>query len=104
MPLGFAHVETYNFVQGGRTTVTTAGTEVQLSGTDTPCLAIEVTALLTNTSYIFIGGSDVVAASGSEEGTPLAAGDTWYQKLQNLTQVYIDSRVNGEGVSYNYFS
>ena len=87
----------------GRTTVTSAGTAVQLSATDTPVLWVTVTALTANTSQVNVGPSTVIAAAGAgERGIPLLAGDSADFDVNNLTDVWIDSRVNGEGVTYVY--
>ena len=94
---------TYNALTGGRRVVTTAGTAVQLSTTSTICQLVQITALVTNTAVVFVGGSDVLTTVGSENGTPLNPGDTWEAPMQNLTQVYLDARVSGEGVSYLFF-
>jgi hypothetical protein len=90
-------------LSSGRTTVTSAGTAVQLTATDTPVLWVTVTALTSNTSQINVGGSEVKAATGAtERGIPLLAGDAVDFDVNNLTDVWIDSRVNGEGVTYVY--
>jgi hypothetical protein len=87
----------------GRRTVTAAGTAVQLTSTDTPCRLITFQAERDNTGYVAIGASTVVAAQGSERGINLAAGDAVDIYVNNLTQVYVDSTVNGDGVAYVYY-
>lgn len=89
-----------NRFSGGRKTVTTAGTEVQLTTTETPCHAVIIQALKTNTGLIAYGGSDVVAAAGSENGVILEPGEKDAIECLDASKIYIDSRVNGEGVSY----
>lgn len=87
----------------GRTTVTSAGTRVQLSATDTPILWVTVTALPSNTNLVYVGGATALAAAGAtERGVPLNAGDSTDFDVNNLTDVWLDSRVNGEGVLYTY--
>lgn len=86
-----------------RTTVTSAGTRVQLTSTNTPCGWVLVTALTSNTSQVNVGGIDVVAATGAtERGIPLLAGDSVKLPVTNASSLYIDSRVNGEGVIWQY--
>lgn len=87
-------------VTTGRTTVTTAGTRVQLSSTVIRARQVDVSALSTNTGNITIGDSAVVAAAGTRRGTPLNAGDTWTGYNVDISQLYIDSTANGEGVSF----
>lgn len=90
----------------GRKTVTTAGTAVALAATEPTAGAIRslvVTALSTNTGVICVGGTTVLAAAGTRRGTPLAAsGSVSLDFSGGLTQIFIDSTVNGEGVSYTY--
>lgn len=84
----------------GRKTVTTPGTQVAIVSSATPCKWVMITALLTNTQVIFIGGSGVDATIGAEAGTPLAAGDSITVPISNAQLVFVDSRVAGEGISF----
>jgi len=93
----------YAKINSGRKTVTTAGTRVQLTTSPTPCKHIEVKALPTNTRIVVVGGSDVVAAAGSEVGIPLYPGDSYKFMINDISKIYIDSIVNGEGVTYIYY-
>jgi proline racemase len=83
----------------GQKTVTTAGTAVQL-GTADILSPITVKALDTNTGIIAIGNDgagDVTASNGFR----LAAGDQiTFEYIGNLGILWIDSTVNGEGVSW----
>lgn len=85
------------FQLSGQITVTTAGTEVQ--GTDVKGEGFYVKAKSTNTGLIYIGntGADVVS---STTGYILSAGDQVYIGIKNLNQIWVDSSVNGEGVSW----
>lgn len=85
----------------GRKSVTTAGTAVQLASTTT-CLSLLITANLSNTGIICVGDSTVVAAAGTRTGIPLDVGDSVSMDITDLAIVYIDSTVNGDGVSYLY--
>lgn len=90
-------------INTGRTTVTTAGTRVVLAAS-TACKRIVIQALYANTGRIAVGGTGVVAASGTEQGQILFAGDSFELEIDNLNDVNIDSSVNGEGVSYTAFN
>jgi hypothetical protein len=81
-------------VINGKTTVTTAGTNVQL--TTNSCKSIVIKALVANTGSIFVGNATVSSANGFV----LASGDTVALDINNTNVVYIDSSVNGEGVSF----
>lgn len=89
-------------ISDGRKTVTTAGTRVQLTTASTICLSVTLTALLENTGIICVGGSTIVASASTRTGIPLRKGDSVVIEVDNLNKVYIDSTVNGEGVSYYY--
>lgn len=83
----------------GQKTVTTAGTAVAL-GTLQVDEAILVKALDTNTGVVAVGndGADDVTVSN---GYRLLAGESVIlAKVDNLAAIYVDSAVNGEGVSW----
>lgn len=88
-------------VGDGRKTVTTAGTAVALASS-TACESVCVTALSTNTGTVVVGASTVVAAAGTRRGTPLAANESVTFNVGDLSKIYVDSTVNGEGVSFSY--
>lgn len=81
----------------GKKTVTTAGTAVRL--TSQPGEIFLVKALIANTGKIYLGndGSDDVS---SANGYELNAGEYVTLFTKNLDQYWIDSDVNGEGVSW----
>ena len=85
-------------IGSGQQTVATAGTRVQLTTTNTPIWSVTVKALAGNTGDIYVGGADVAAANGFV----LAATESISLDVDNLTDVWIDAAVNGEGVSYIY--
>lgn len=84
----------------GHTNVTTAGTAVALAAS-TPCSSVTITALSGNTGTIAVGASTVLAAVGAtRRGIPLNAGDSVSIPIANVSTLFIDSTVNGEGVSW----
>jgi hypothetical protein len=85
----------------GRKVVTTAGTRVRITTTPTSIVSICVTALSTNTGIIVLGGNTVVAAAGTRAGTPLQANESVTYNLGDLAEIYLDSTVDGEGISYS---
>lgn len=92
----------YTTVGDGRKTVTTAGTRVQFSSQ--ACKKVTISALISNTNAVYIGGSTVVAAAGSETGTLLFPGSSFSVEVTNMNLLYMDSLTNGEGVSFIWFS
>jgi hypothetical protein len=83
----------------GQKTVTTAGTAVQL-GTDSIQCALLVKALDTNTGVVAVGNDgagDVTVSNGLR----LLKGETiYFEWVGSLDSVWLDSAVNGEGVSW----
>jgi hypothetical protein len=86
-------------VADGRKVVTTAGTRVQL-GASQSINRVAVTALEANTGLICVGGKTVVAKAENRTGLPLAAKQTTTIETDDLGDLYIDSTVNAEGVSW----
>src|SRR5688572_2590163 len=88
-------------ISDGSKNVTTAGTQVQLTATSTPCGWVTVTARPANTGVIAVGGSTVDATAGSERAIALLeAGQSVGIEVDNVNKVYIDSTVDGEGVAF----
>lgn len=88
-----------NTVGDGSKTVTTAGTRVQLTSSNVPCRKVKVIALAANTGTIWVGGATV--ASGRGEPLVSQQSTDWIETT-NVSNIYIDSTVNAEGVSYIY--
>jgi len=89
-------------IKDGRKVVTTAGTREQLVASSTPCKWVILIAKTDNTGTIVVGGSTVVAALATRQGTPLDAGDSVRLDIDDLYDIYLDATVNGEGVTYLY--
>lgn len=87
----------------GVKTVTTAGTDVALAAS-TACKRVTIQAQTDNTGWIAVGASGVDATESTGTGVLLAAGDVFELDIDNLSDVFIDSTVNGEGVRYTYFT
>lgn len=83
-------------VLSGQTAVTTAGTQVALAGSATVKSHVMVKALGANTGKIYVGDSAVSSTTGYE----LSAGESVPVSVADIATIWIDSSVNGEGVSY----
>jgi hypothetical protein len=83
-------------IYNGQKYVTTAGTQVALASSQAITHSVTIMAQSGNSGWIYIGSSSV----SSSNGYILDAGDTVELKIANLATVYVDSSVNGEGVSY----
>jgi len=86
----------------GVKTVTTAGTDVGLVTQSTGAKWLVIQAQTDNTGYIAVGASGVDATVASGTGVLLAAGESVTLLCDNLTDIYIDATVDGEGVRYTY--
>ena len=84
----------------GTKAVTTAGTPVALSATSEVAKDLIVKAYSTNTGLIYVGTSAV--DKDTKLGGELSSGDVWVIPLCNISETYIDSTVNGEGVTFTY--
>lgn len=80
----------------GKVTVATAGTRVALEASSTPCSSLCVHALSSNTGLIYLGNSTVAAANGYQ----LGPGDAVALDISDVSTAFIDSAVNGEGVTF----
>ncbi len=80
----------------GAKDVTTAGTRVAVGTTTGLERGVTVKAKATNSGLIY-AGSVLVASSN---GYQLSPGDEVFIESDSLADVYIDSAVNAEGVSY----
>lgn len=89
----------------GETDVATAGTRQALASERTPCSWILVQSKVANTQYVYVGGRNV----DSSNGTSLIVGDSvMYPPVADLSAydlslVYVDADVDGEGVRFTYF-
>ena len=90
-------------VGDGRKTVSATGTAEALAST-TPCKEVTITAELDNTDVIVVGGSTVVAALATRQGTPLYPGDSTTIETDDLAEVFLDVIVDGEGATYTYLA
>ena len=90
-------------VDDGRQVVATPGTAVALAASTT-IKEVTITAELTNTDLVCVGGSTVVAALATQRGTPLYPGDSVTLKSDDLAEVFIDAIVATDGVVYTYLA
>jgi len=97
----FGGVSLPTSVGDGRKVTVSAGTAVVLA-TSTSCKKVTVQALDVNTDVVVVGGSTVVAASGTRRGIALLPYNSLVIQVDNLADIYIDSVISGEGVSYSY--
>jgi hypothetical protein len=83
-----------------RKTVAIPGAAVAIVSSSTPCKWVTVTALLTNTLQVNVGGSAVSSVTGSTKGTPLLPGAAMTIPVDNANKVFVDATVATEGVSF----
>lgn len=88
-------------IANGRKVTVSAGTAVALASS-TSAKWVVITAETDNTGYVVVGGSGVIAALATRQGVPLMAGDSVALPIDNLADVYIDSLVSGDGVTFTY--
>ena len=96
-------------IADNRKTVTAAGTAEKILAASTTCIKVIITALESNTDVIVVGGSTVVAGTtedggGTRRGTPLDPGQSLEILINDVSKIYIDAVVSGNGVSFVYFT
>lgn len=89
----------------GARVVAAAGTRVALMPTRTPAAWVVVQSNTTNTAATYVGGPTVSPTSGYE----LAGPGDWIPfrpigdlNAYDLSQIFVDAVVNGEGVKFIY--
>lgn len=86
-----------------RKVVAVAGTAEQLAAQ--ACKYLYIIAETDNTGIISLGTSTTLAAEGSQRGIILYAGQsTGKIEISNTNLLYVNSTVNGDGISYAYFN
>ena len=89
-------------LDGGTTTVSTAGSEQQISNTANRVLWITAKALAANSGIAYIGVSDITATNGYE----LSAGNEVEINFRELggsvafSSIYVDVATNGDKVCW----
>ena len=86
----------------GVQTVPNAGTSRQLTAASTPAQWVFVQAQTDNAGFVAVGGEGVNANEAVGTGLALAAGESITLPCANLTQIWIDATVNGEGARFLY--
>lgn len=81
---------------------TSPATPVALTSTSTKAKWVTIQAQTDNSSSVAVGGSGVAATVATGTGILLAAGETVTLPVYDLSYVYIDALVSGEGVRYIY--
>lgn len=89
-------------INSGRKTVTVPGTAEQLVSSITVARQVIVTAPATNSDAVYLGGSTVSAVAGSEQGLLLNPTGSASIDIDDVSKIWIDSVVAGEGVTFTY--
>lgn len=87
----------------GRTTVTLSGTPAQLSTASTVIPAgvkLVIKAMGSNTGTIHVGNSSANALNTGTTSFRLTQNQSIELEIDNLTRVWLDTTVDGEGVEY----
>lgn len=90
---------TYNTMQSGSGTVTTAGTPVQLAASYSQAKRIDISNPTSNSGAIYVGGTAVSAT----KGVPLQPAFTYTFFVTDLSKVWVDADVNGSTFQYTYY-
>jgi len=92
----------YQIANSGHQEVTSSGQPVKLIAVPTNANRVDIQAKFSNTGIIYVGGANVVCSAPA--GVGLKAGDVYsIEKITDLSSIYIDSTVSGEGVSFTWW-
>lgn len=91
-------------IGSGRKAVTTAGTRVQILSTSIVTKKVIITALASNSTEIYVGGSSVSGVNGSESGALLEPTGSATFEIDNINKVWIDAVTSGDAVSFTYLT
>ena len=86
----------------GRKTVTTPGTAEKLISAITVCRKVILTAPVNNGGEIYVGDSSVSAVASSQKGLLLLPTGSATIDIDDVSKVWIDATVAGEGVTFTY--
>jgi len=90
-----------NAIKSGRAEVAEAGEPMQLWPEAMEAHDVDIVALNTNMSRVWIGDNNVRAEVGNETGMPLEPGHVYHLDRVDMSTIYIDSATAGEGVTWN---
>lgn len=80
----------------GKTTVTTAGTQVALGTSQALVLGVWIRAATANTGIIYVGDLNVDSTTGYD----LAPGESQFFPIANRATLFVDASANSQSVSY----
>ena len=90
-------------LKSSSTTVTSAGTAVQLSTTSTLVSSIIIRAMEDNSGAVYIGDSTVSSSTGKiEPRTSISFSGDQNTGTLNLNAIYVDSGTSSDGVDFWY--
>jgi hypothetical protein len=88
-------------ITSGRKVVSSAGTAEPLVAASTSCKKVDIQAETDNTGVIAVGDSAVIASAATRTGVALAKGQFYSIEIDDAAKIYLDTTVNGDGVTYN---
>jgi len=83
-------------VVGSNVVVASAGTQVQITATPTPCVWVMVTAAPANTGGIVVGDSSVDGTADAETGVSVAKGTTETFFVKDASELWVDAPTSGD--------
>lgn len=97
-------VHGYDSIGSGRQTATPFGTPVSLASSSTPFKVVLITPLASNTNVVVVGDINIVATPvSSRRGYVVATPEGVKIEGDDLTDIYIQTIVAEEGVSFTYY-
>ena len=100
----FVEFDSKTGIGNGRGVCSAAGTANQVTTTTTPCKLITFVAETNNTGVVVLGGSAIDETVASRSGTPLYPGESVTWQIDDISKVYVDAEITGDGVTYTFFT
>lgn len=93
-------------LNSGAKNIEVAGIAERLTSSSFPARWVDVQAKFDNTNNVFIGGSTIDSMSGIAltPGATITIGNLQQWFNIDLHELWVDVAVNGEGVTFNYWS
>lgn len=102
--MAYADPTIFNRLISGRKTVSSAGTAEALSSVSIGIKGCVVCAEDSNTGTISVGGQNgTVAVEPTRTGIYLLTADCAMIPVNDLSNIYVNSTINGDGVTFGYY-
>ena len=97
--IGDVEITGHSTIGHGNNTAVSNSASERITAVSTACKHIDIMAATANTGIIYVGGSGVTSATG----VALYAGDVYSADIDDLSEMFVISSVDGEDVQWVYY-